>query len=79
MSPLVSLPEGTFPREQAQGVAAPYQKVASEDDPGTHFRLVVRHQDDGSLSWRVWNCEPGGEDTLNRYLRDYGVRNPTYA
>ncbi|EPQ5169695.1 TPA: DUF905 family protein, partial [Klebsiella pneumoniae] len=24
--------------------------------------------------WRVWNFEPGGEDMMNRYIRDYGVR-----
>jgi hypothetical protein len=49
-----------------------YQNVAIEDDQGTHFRLVVRHQDDGSMIWRVWNFEPGGEDMMNRYIRDYG-------
>ena len=57
LSPLESLPDGTFTREQAQIVAAQYQNVAIEDDQGTHFRL-----------------EPGGEDMMNRYIRDYGVR-----
>jgi len=74
LSPLESLPDGTFTRSQAQVVAAQYQNVAIEDDQGTHFRLVVRHQDDDSLVWRVWNFEPGGEFLMNRYIRDYGVR-----
>ncbi len=24
------------------------------------------------MIWRVWNFEPGGEDIMNRYIRDYG-------
>ena len=71
--PLESLPDGNY-RSQAQVVAAQYQNVAIEDDQGTHFVLVVRHQDDGSMVWRVWNFETGGEFLMNRYIRDYGVR-----
>ena len=74
LSPLESLPDGTFTRRRAQVAAAQYQNVAIEDDQGTHFRLVFRHQDDGSMIWRVWNFEPGGEYLMNRYIRDYGVR-----
>ncbi|MFH8136399.1 DUF905 domain-containing protein [Pantoea osteomyelitidis] len=70
--PLKSLPDGTFIRQQAFAVVSQFENVSIEDDQGTHFRLVVRHE--GCMVWRAWNFEPGAEFELNRFTERYGIR-----
>ena len=53
-SPL--LPPGPFTRRQAEAIVATYQNVATEDDQGTDFRLVIRRRE-GQLLWRAWNFD----------------------
>ncbi|ENC86681.1 hypothetical protein ECP03018677_2280 [Escherichia coli P0301867.7] len=64
--------EGPFSREQAVAVKTAYRNVFTEDDQGTHFRLVIRNAE-GQLRWRCWNSEPDTGKQLNVGLASEGL------
>lgn len=69
-NPLLS--DGRFTRRQANAVVAAYQNVRTEDDQGTHFRLVICDSNN-QLVWRAWNFEAEAGYWLNRYLASHGI------
>ena len=65
------LPEGPFSREQAVAVKTAYRNVFIQDDPGMHFRWVIRNAE-GQRRWRCRNSEPDAGKVLNTRLASDG-------
>ncbi|HAW0938158.1 TPA: DUF905 domain-containing protein [Escherichia coli] len=66
------LPEGPFSREQAMAVTTAYRNVFIQDDPGMHFRRVIRNAE-GQRRWRCRNSEPDAGKVLNTRLASDGL------
>lgn len=76
MTESLTLPPGSFSRQQAETLIRLYRNITIEDDQGSHFRLVVRDTE-GRMVWRAWNFEPDAAESLNRYIRTSGIRTGT--
>ena len=72
MTESLTLPPGSFSRQQAETLIRLYRNITIEDDQGSHFRLVVRDAE-GRMVWRAWNFEPDAGTALNRYIGQDGI------
>lgn len=68
----VCLAEGSFSYGQAVAVITAYRNVFIEDDPGMHFRRVIRNAE-GQRRWRCRNSEPDAGKVLNTRLASDGL------
>ncbi|EON2110639.1 DUF905 family protein [Escherichia coli] len=64
--------EGSFSYGQAVAVITAYRNVFIQDDPGTHFRLVIRNAE-GQLRWYCRNSEADAGKQLNAWLASEGL------
>lgn len=76
MTESLTLPPGSFSRQQAETLIRLYRNITIEDDRGSHFRTVVRDTE-GRTVWRAWNFEPDAGEGLNGYIRQYGIHKDT--
>ncbi|KDT36055.1 hypothetical protein AC67_5118 [Escherichia coli 2-052-05_S4_C1] len=65
------LAEGSFSYGQAVAVITAYRNVFIQDDPGMHFRRVIRNAE-GQRRWRCRNSEPDAGKVLNTRLASDG-------
>ena len=75
MTESLTLPPGSFSRQQAETLIRLYRNITIEDDQRSHFRLVVRDSE-GRMVWRAWCFEPDASEGLNHYIRQYGILRP---
>lgn len=68
---LLLFSEATFLREQEVAVITAYRNVFIQDDPGMHFRWVIRNAE-GQRRWRCRNSEPDAGKVLNTRLASDG-------
>ncbi len=68
---LLLFPEAPFLREQEVAVITAYRNVFIQDDPGMHFRWVIRNAE-GQRRWRCRNSEPDAGKVLNTRLASDG-------
>ena len=65
------LAEGSFSYGQAVAVITAYRNVFIQDDPGMHFRRIIRNTE-GQRRWRCRNSEPDAGKVLNTRLASDG-------
>ena len=69
---LLLFSEAPFLREQEVAVITAYRNVFIQDDPGMHFRWVIRNAE-GQRRWRCRNSEPDAGKQLNTRLASDGL------
>ena len=66
------LAEGSFSYGQAVAVITAYRNVFIQDDPGMHFRRVIRNAE-GQRRWRCRDSEADAGKQLNAWLASGGL------
>ena len=69
---LLLFSEDPFSRKQTVAVITAYRNVFIQDDPGMHFRRIIRNAE-GQRRWRCRNSEPDAGKVLNTRLASDGL------